>query len=391
MYTDIAVVEMLMALETAGKAASASAPALRVSIVLPTYNERYNIEPLLAKLLLLKQHVDLEILVVDDDSADGTAELVRKLAHHEPALRLIRRVGRAGLASAIKEGLLDATGDVAVVMDSDGQHEPASVLRAIETLQQQGDLDLVIGSRFHAQAVILGLSGRREQGSNWANRCARFSLSRAYGSLTDYMSGFFALRLDEAIPLLRAVDVNGFKFLYELLAVSKGQLRVAEIPLSFQPRIHGSSKLDLAIIWDFLISILHSLSLRILPRRAISFGLVGSTGVLVQVLLCQLLTGLGGISFERALPFAVVAAATSNYLINNVLTFRFARLRGFALLRGLLKFLLVSSLPALANVGLAIAFYENVARDSLWAQLAGIIVVFVWNYAASSRFVWNTP
>ena len=390
MYTDIAVVEMLMALETAGKAASASAPALRVSIVLPTYNERYNIEPLLAKLLLLKQHVDLEILVVDDDSADGTAELVRKLAHHEPALRLIRRVGRAGLASAIKEGLLDATGDVAVVMDSDGQHEPASVLRAIETLQQQ-DLDLVIGSRFHAQAVILGLSGRREQGSNWANRCARFSLSRAYGSLTDYMSGFFALRLDEAIPLLRAVDVNGFKFLYELLAVSKGQLRVAEIPLSFQPRIHGSSKLDLAIIWDFLISILHSLSLRILPRRAISFGLVGSTGVLVQVLLCQLLTGLGGISFERALPFAVVAAATSNYLINNVLTFRFARLRGFALLRGLLKFLLVSSLPALANVGLAIAFYENVARDSLWAQLAGIIVVFVWNYAASSRFVWNTP
>ncbi|MEI7665584.1 MAG: glycosyltransferase family 2 protein [Synechococcaceae cyanobacterium ELA263] len=380
-----------MALETAGKAASASAPALRVSIVLPTYNERYNIEPLLAKLLLLKQHVDLEILVVDDDSADGTAELVRKLAHHEPALRLIRRVGRAGLASAIKEGLLDATGDVAVVMDSDGQHEPASVLRAIETLQQQGDLDLVIGSRFHAQAVILGLSGRREQGSNWANRCARFSLSRAYGSLTDYMSGFFALRLDEAIPLLRAVDVNGFKFLYELLAVSKGQLRVAEIPLSFQPRIHGSSKLDLAIIWDFLISILHSLSLRILPRRAISFGLVGSTGVLVQVLLCQLLTGLGGISFERALPFAVVAAATSNYLINNVLTFRFARLRGFALLRGLLKFLLVSSLPALANVGLAIAFYENVARDSLWAQLAGIIVVFVWNYAASSRFVWNTP
>jgi dolichol-phosphate mannosyltransferase len=205
------------------------------------------------------------------------------------------------------------------------------------------------------------------------------------------MSGFFALRLDEAMPLLRAVDVNGFKFLYELLAVSKGRLRVAEVPLSFQPRVHGSSKLDLAIVWDFLISILHSLSFRILPRRAISFGLVGSCGVFVQVLLCQLLTGLGGIDFERALPFAVVAAATSNYLINNVLTFRFARLRGLELLKGLLKFLLVSSLPALANVGLAIAFYENVARNSLWAQLAGIIVVFVWNYAASSRLVWNAP
>ncbi|MBM5791044.1 MAG: glycosyltransferase, partial [Cyanobacteria bacterium M_surface_10_m1_298] len=103
---------------------------LRVSIVLPTYNERGNIEPLLAQLLPLGDHWDLEILVVDDDSADGTAELVRQIAHREPRLRLIRRVGRSGLASAIKEGLLDATGDLVLVMDSDGQHEPASVQRA---------------------------------------------------------------------------------------------------------------------------------------------------------------------------------------------------------------------------------------------------------------------
>ena len=362
---------------------------LRVSIVLPTYNERGNIEPLLAQLLPLQQLYNLEILVVDDDSADGTAELVRHLAQAEPRLRLIRRVGRSGLASAIKEGLLDATGDVAVVMDSDGQHEPASVQRAIDTLVQ-GDLDLVIGSRFHPEAEILGLSGRRERGSSWANASARFSLPRGYGRLSDYMSGFFALRLEPLLPLIRAVDVNGFKFLYELLAVSKGSLRTAEVPLSFQPRSYGSSKLDLAIFWDFLISILHSLSLRLLPRRAISFGLVGVSGVAVQLLVTQLLM-LTGLGFEQALPFAVVAAASSNYLINNALTFRFQRLKGLALLRGLLKFLLVASLPVLANVGLASAFYSLVARDTLWAQLSGILVVFVWNYAASSRFVWNTP
>ncbi|MBV2350543.1 glycosyltransferase family 2 protein [Synechococcus sp. HK05] len=363
--------------------------ALRLSIVLPTYNERGNIEPLLAQLLPLQHHYSLEILVVDDDSADGTAELVRQLAHREPRLRLIRRVGRSGLASAIKEGLLDATGDVALVMDSDGQHEPASVQRAIETLAQ-GDLDLVIGSRFHPEAEILGLSGRRERGSNWANASARFSLPRRYGHLSDYMSGFFALRLEPLLPLIRAVDVNGFKFLYELLAVSGGALATAEVPLSFQPRSYGSSKLDLAIFWDFLISILHSLSLRLLPRRAISFGLVGVSGVAVQLIATQLLM-LMGLGFEQALPFAVVVAASSNYLINNALTFRFQRLQGVALLRGLLKFLLVASLPVLANVGLASAFYSLVARDTLWAQLAGILVVFVWNYAASSRFVWNTP
>ena len=340
----------------------------RVSIVLPTYNERGNIEPLLQQLLPLQQVYNLEILVVDDDSADGTAELVRHLAHVEPRLRLIRRVGRSGLASAIKEGLLDATGDVALVMDSDGQHEPASVQRAVDGLLSD-ELDLVVGSRFHTEAEIFGLSGRRERGSSWANAAARFSLPRPYSQLSDYMSGFFALKLEPLLPVIRAVDVNGFKFLYELLAVSQGRLRVAEVPLSFQPRSYGSSKLDLAVFWDFLISILHSLSLRLLPRRAISFGLVGLSGVAVQLLVTQMLM-LAGLGFKQALPFVVVAAASSNYLINNALTFRFQRLIGLALLRGLVKFLLVASLPVLANVGLASAFYTLVARDTFWAQLA---------------------
>jgi len=366
----------------------AATAAPRVSIVLPTYNERGNIEPLLAQLLPLNGRFDLEILVVDDDSADGTAELVRQLAHGEPCLRLIRRVGRAGLASAIKEGLLDATGDLVVVMDSDGQHQPSSVLEALTTLQQ-GNFDLVIGSRFHAQAQIQGLSGRRETGSTWANKVARASLPR-YRQLSDYMSGFFALRLDRCLPLIRAVDVNGFKFLYELLAHSRGHLRVCDIPLSFQPRGYGSSKLDVAVLWDFGISILHTLCLRLLPRRAISFGLVGASGFLVQVLVTQLVMLLG-VAFAQALPVAVVAAASSNYLVNNALTFRFQRLQGLALLRGLLKFLLVASLPVLANVGVASAFYSYVSNNTFWAQLAGIVVVFVWNYAASSRFVWNTP
>ncbi len=366
----------------------AATAAPRVSIVLPTYNERGNIEPLLQQLLPLKARFDLEILVVDDDSADGTAELVRQLAHGEPCLRLIRRVGRAGLASAIKEGLLDATGDLVVVMDSDGQHQPSSVLEALTTLQQ-GDFDLVIGSRFHAQAQIQGLSGRRETGSTWANKLARASLPR-YRQLSDYMSGFFALRLDRCLPLVRAVDVNGFKFLYELLAHSRGQLRVCDIPLRFQPRGYGTSKLDVAVLWDFGISILHTLCLRLLPRRAISFGLVGASGFLVQVLVTQLVMLLG-VAFAQALPVAVVAAASSNYLVNNALTFRFQRQKGLALLRGLLKFLLVASLPVLANVGVASAFYSYVSHNTFWAQLAGIVVVFVWNYAASSRFVWNTP
>jgi dolichol-phosphate mannosyltransferase len=359
-------------------------------IVLPSFNERGSIEHVIGQLLVLRQFFSLEVLVVDDDSPDGTAELVRQLARQEPCLKLIRRVGRSGLASAIKEGLLNATGDVALVMDSDGQHEPAAVQRAVTTLLE-GKWDLVVGSRFHPEAEIQGLSNRRELGSSWANASARLSLPGVYADLSDYMSGFFALQLDPILPLLRAVDVNGFKFLYELLAVSRGRLRVMDIPLNFQPRSHGSSKLDLAIFWDFLISVLHNLSFRLLPRRAISFGLVGTSGVFVQLAVNQALMVIGRVNFEQALPIAVITAASSNYMINNALTFRFQRLKGLALFKGLLKFLIVASLPVLANVGVASAFHRFISTDLITAQLAGILVVFIWNYAASSRFVWNTP
>ena len=361
-----------------------------VSIILPTYNEVENIASIIESLLKLRDQFELEILVVDDDSPDGTGDLVKSLSRKIPEVRLIRRMGRAGLASAIKEGLLDAAGDLALVMDSDGQHDPAAVTLTLNTLAK-GGFDLIVGSRFHTEAEIKGLSSRREQGSSLANTTARYSLNKSYSRLTDTMSGFFALRLDRAMPFVRAVDVNGFKFLYELLAISKGNLNVSEVPLTFQPRTHGNSKLEIAIFWDFLISVLHNLTFRLLPRRAISFGLVGTSGVFVQLVVNQVLMVIGGNNFEQALPIAVITAASSNYMINNALTFRFQRLKGTALFKGLLRFLIVASLPVLANVGVASAFHRFVSTDLITAQLAGILVVFIWNYAASSRFVWNTP
>ena len=260
---------------------------MRLTIVLPTYNERANIESIVEQLLPLSGQYELEILFVDDDSADGTADAVLDLSHRHPCIRLIRRVGRYGLSSAIKEGILDATGDFVMVMDCDGQHEPAAVERTVASLSDQ-NVDLVIGSRFHSEAVIHGLSAKRERNSTWANSVARFSLPR-YRQLTDYMSGFFALRPARCLPFVRQVDVGGFKFLYELLAISHGKLSVAEVPLRFQPRTSGESKLDLAIVWDLGVSILHTLALRAIPRRAISFALVGASGIVVQLLVNQML------------------------------------------------------------------------------------------------------
>lgn len=364
-------------------------PRVRLSIVLPTYNERDNVSPIASELLALSDAYDLEIIFVDDDSQDGTAERVRDLARTAPQIRLIRRIGRAGLSSAIKEGILDATGDWVAVMDCDGQHPPSSVMAALDRLQTPG-IDLVIGSRFHSDSLIQGLSERRERNSTIANAVARFSLPR-YRHLTDYMSGFFVCRLQSVLPYVRLIDVNGFKFLYELLAISRGRLGVAEVPLVFQERISGESKLNLAVVWDLGISILHTLLLRSVPRRAISFALVGATGIGIHLLIYALTSRFFQFNFELAQTSAVIGAASSNFLVNNVLTFRFQQLAGLPLLVGLLRFLLVTSMGMVANVGVSSALYHQHTQAPLLAMFAGIAVDFVWKYAASSRFVWNSP
>jgi dolichol-phosphate mannosyltransferase len=361
----------------------------KLSIVLPTYNERDNVELIAQQLLELKDLYNLEITFVDDDSRDGTADVVRGLAQMHPEVRLIRRVGRAGLSSAIKEGILDSTGDLVVVMDCDGQHEPATVLAALRQLQET-NVDLIIGSRFHPKANIRGLSPKRERNSTWANAVARFSLPR-YRQLTDYMSGFFVCRLQTVLPYVRRIDVNGFKFLYELLAISGGRLKVGEVPLRFQPRISGESKLNIAVVWDLGISILHTLLLRSVPRRAISFALVGATGIATHLVIYFLSRHFLGATFELAQTLAVIIAASTNFLINNVLTFRTQQLKGLKLLLGLIRFLLVTSMGMVANVGVSSTLYHQASGQPLLAMFAGIAVDFVWKYAASSKFVWNTP
>ena len=359
-----------------------------VSIVLPTHNEEKNITPIIQEIIERGNRYDIEIIVVDDNSNDNTANLIREFSKKDSKVRLISRIDRFGLSSAIKEGCLNARGDIIAVMDSDGQHEVKSVMEAVELLINN-DNDLVVGSRFLGKSSIEGLSKTRKDGSTIANKIARLSLPKKYKNLTDYLSGCFIFKRYSCIPLIKKIDVNGFKFLYELLSLSRGRLYTLEIPLKFKPRQFGDSKLDIAVVWDFNISIIHSFVRRIIPRRAISFGLVGLSGVFVQLFVLYILIWLTNFSFINVLPFAVVCAACSNFLINNLLTFRNRRLTGASLWIGLIKFLMVSSLPVLANIGLASSFYFYISSNTFLSQIAGIIVVFIWNYAASSKLVWN--
>ena len=359
-----------------------------ISIIIPTYNEYKNLPKLLDQLLNLETIFEKEIIIVDDNSSDGTQNLARSYSQNDRRIRLISRLGRSGLSSAIKEGCLCASGDLIVIMDADGQHEPNSIINGLEKFNNK-NIDIIIGSRFLEESIIKGLSSKRESGSSIANFLARITLHSGYKKLTDYMTGFILLKRNSCIKYIEKIDVNGFKFLYELLSLSKGKLKVIEIPLVFGFREFGKSKLDLAVIWDFLISLIHNFFGRIIPRRAFSFALVGLIGVFVQMFAIYFLLAVTDFDFEKILPVGVILAATSNYIINNILTFRSNKLSGKNFYFGLFKFLLVASLPIIANIGVANLFYNQLSSNTFFAQIAGILVVFIWNYAASSRVVWN--
>ena len=359
-----------------------------ISIIIPTYNEYKNLPRLLDQLLNLETIFEKEIIIVDDNSSDGTQNLARSYSQNDRRIRLISRLGRSGLSSAIKEGCLCASGDLIVIMDADGQHEPNSIINGLKKFNNK-NVDIIIGSRFLEESIIKGLSSKRESGSSIANFLARITLHSGYKKLTDYMTGFILLKRNSCIKYIEKIDVNGFKFLYELLSLSKGKLTVIEIPLVFGLREFGKSKLDLAVIWDFLISLIHNFFGRIIPRRAFSFALVGLIGVFVQMFVIYFLLAVTDFDFEKILPVGVILAATSNYIINNILTFRSNKLSGKNFYFGLFKFLLVASLPIIANIGVANLFYNQLSSNTFFAQIAGILVVFIWNYAASSRVVWN--
>jgi len=359
-----------------------------ISVIIPTYNEYKNLPNILDQLLNLETIFEKEIIIVDDNSSDGTQNLARSYSQNDRRIRLISRLGRSGLSSAIKEGCLCASGDLIVIMDADGQHEPKSILNGLKKFDNK-NIDITIGSRFLDESIIKGLSSKRESGSSIANFLARFTLHSRYKKLTDYMTGFIILKRNSCIKYIEKIDVNGFKFLYELLSLSKGKLTVIEIPLVFGFREFGQSKLDLAVIWDFLISLIHNFFGRIIPRRAFSFALVGLIGVFVQMFVIYFLLWVTDFDFEKVLPIGVILAATSNYTINNILTFRSNKLSGKNFYFGLFKFLLVASLPIIANIGVVNLFYKQLSSNTFSAQIAGILVVFIWNYAASSRVVWN--
>ena len=366
----------------ASSAEARQSPAPVLSIVIPTFNERDNVALLIASVEAVLADMPWEIIFVDDDSPDGTVEAARKLAASDTRIRCIQRIGRRGLSTAVIEGCLASSATFLAVMDGDLQH-PASVLKQLYDKLRGEDLDLVVASRFADGSDIGDFSSRRQMISRAANALAH-ALTRV--ELSDPMSGFFVMRRDVFLAAVRGLSGQGFKILLDILASSPVPLKLGEVPFSFGKRLHGTSKLDSSVFWDHLTLLLDKTVGRFVPVRFVMFSIVGALGVFVHFAVLSI--ALMQFAFVWAQGIATGTTIVANFLINNVFTFRDRRLRGLQMLRGLISFMLVCSVGAVANVGVAAAIFGM--QYSAWiSALCGILVGAVWNYAMSSLFTWR--
>ncbi len=354
-----------------------------LTVIVPCFNERDNVIPLVERLDVALAGIAWEVVFVDDDSPDGTAAEVRRIACADPRVRCIRRVGRRGLSSAVIEGAMSCSAEFVAVMDGDLQHDETRLPEMLGAVR--AGADLAVGSRFADGGDAEGLAGA------WRHRISEAGIRAANAMLpvrlSDPMSGFFLLRRELFERLAPRLSGHGFKILLDLLLSSRAPLAVADIPMNFARRLAGESKLDVLVMAQFGGMLLDKATNGLVPLRFVSFALVGAFGVLVHL---AVLTGLrgAGLGFATTQVIATLVAMVMNFWLNNAITYRSQRLRGPALVRGLVLFMVVCSVGAVANVGIARLLYE---AHSGWtpAGAVGAVIGVVWNYAISATLVWR--
>jgi dolichol-phosphate mannosyltransferase len=358
--------------------------APELAVVVPVLNEADNVAPLIERLNRALAGVRWEAIFVDDDSPDGTADVVRALARLQGNIRCVQRLGRRGLSSACIEGILSSTAPYIAVMDGDLQHDETLLPQMLARIKAER-LDVVVASRYTEAGSVGDWQRSRVVISDVAGRLSRLVVK---ADLTDPMSGFFMVERDAFAAAMRSLTGQGFKILLDFFASSPRPLAFAEVPLTFRQRLHGESKLDTLVAWEYLMLVLQKLVGPAVPVRFLLFSLIGALGVGTHLLTLWFGTHLLAIAFPVAQAAATVVAMTGNFLLNNLFTYRDRRLRGRGLVTGLVSFYAVCGAGAAANVG--VASYVAGGHHSWWlAGLAGAAVSVVWNYAMSSIFTWS--
>jgi dolichol-phosphate mannosyltransferase len=355
-----------------------------ITIVIPTLDERENVVPMLRAIESVLAGIDFEVIFVDDDSQDDTAGLVRCIAQKDARVRVLQRIGRRGLSSAVIEGMMASSSPYLAVMDSDLQHDEKILPAMLATLRDR-HLDMVIGTRLIEGGSFGSMAPFRRKLSRFGQY---LSALICQSRLSDPMSGYFVVSREYLDEVARSLSGTGFKVLLDLVVSSPRPLRFAEVPYHFRKRVHGRSKLDILVSLEYLELLADKLVGDFLPASYVVFGLAGSIGILAHLAVVTLLRLIPGIGLERAQLLSSAVVIGINFVLNNQLTFRSARLEGAKFLAGMAVFYAACSVGLFVNLRVL----EYLTLHSVpWylAAAAGLAAGSVWNYWMSAMFVWQ--
>ena len=371
-----------------------------LSVIIPTYNEKDNINRLVERIGRSLSGRKYEIVIVDDNSRDGTAETASALAARYPVRVIVRRDER-GLASAVVHGLNDTTSDIIAVMDADLQHPPEVLADLFEAIE--AGADLAIGSRYIKGGGCEGWSLPRRVISKGAILLSHLLLPRTRG-INDPMSGFFMLRRH----VVTGTDLRptGYKILLEIIMAGRHS-RVVEVPFIFVARERGESKLSSKTQLDYLKH-LYSLMKRTGEIwRFVKFCLVGLSGVGVNEGIFWVLSRFAGLSRDHsatltvgglsltfgkdffAQAISIECSILSNFALNELFTFRDRRAQGTSLAVRLLKFNVFCLAGAGIQMGVYALFNRVFGVFDLVSLLIGIAVATLWNYLMNTWWTWK--
>ncbi len=358
--------------------------SIELSVIVPTYKERPNVPILLERIKAVLSNVGWEVLYVDDHSPDGTADAVRAIAVTDRRIRVIERIGRRGLASACVEGMMASAAPYIAVMDGDLQHNESVLPKLLQKIKQE-KLDVVIASRRMPGGSMGDFAKERvklsEVGSKISKLVCRCEVS-------DPMSGFFVVEATFFRALVPRLTGSGFKILVDILASSRTVPRVSEVPYRFRNRELGESKLDVNVQLEYIFLIIDKLVGNWIPTRFALFVLVGALGVVVHLTVLAPLYLNHRHHFPQAQLIATMVAMTFNFMLNNMVTFRDRRLRGWRLLTGLMIFYAACSLGAMINI----AFANMLIQQRISWYVAGVTgtgISSVWNYGVNAVLTWR--
>jgi dolichol-phosphate mannosyltransferase len=354
-----------------------------LTIIVPTYNEKENIIRFINAItdLFHRYQIKGELIIVDDNSPDGTGKIATSLEESNPQLRVVTRYRERGLSSAIIEGFKNADGDILLVMDSDLSH-PIELIPALVQPIENGICEMSVASRYISGGGVRDWPIRRKIISRGATL-----LAHLVTEVKDPMSGFFAIKpsVIEGIKL----NTKGFKICLEIIARGN-YYKIAEVPYIFQDREFGESKLRGQIIWEYLFQLSSLLYAKnSIFRQFTKFCFVGASGILVNLSFFYIFLNVFGLWYIQSAGFAFIIAVTWNYILNRIWTFNDGFGPTTKIFNSYISFIIVSLIGLILNLAFLYIFVESLHINYLSSQILAISIVSLWNYYGSRIYVFK--